>query len=134
MRDVKVIVHVQAPDNVSDKGIVEGVHEILWDGLPAYYATEGSEFVSCEVVNGHALNCLRDHKEGTECPTVICCKCLPGQVCVPCAARGYKNGLAGYAERIYPDRVTEHDIDKQERTVGAGGSAGEDDAVPGGYR
>lgn len=73
MRDVKVIVHVRAADKVSDKNITEGMHEILWDGLFAYYATEGSEFVSCEVVNGHALKCLRDHKEGTACPMVIDC-------------------------------------------------------------
>jgi hypothetical protein len=124
MRDVKVTMHVRAADNVSDKDITEGMREILWDGLFAYYATEGSEFVSCEVANGHALNCLRDHKEGTDCPIVICCKCLPGQVCESCAARGYKNGLAGYAERIYPDRVTKHDIDKQEGWTAENGQHG----------
>ena len=43
------------------------------------------------------------------------CECLPGQVCGPCEERGYRNGLAGYAARIYPDRVTEADVEEQER-------------------
>jgi hypothetical protein len=43
------------------------------------------------------------------------CECLPGQVCTPCVGRGYQNGLAGYAQRIYPDRVTEADVEEQER-------------------
>lgn len=43
------------------------------------------------------------------------CECLPGQVCPPCKARGYTNGLAGYAARIYPDRVTPDDVAEQER-------------------
>ena len=41
------------------------------------------------------------------------CECLPGQVCANCHARGYRNGLAGYAQRIYPERVTQDDIDTQ---------------------
>lgn len=43
------------------------------------------------------------------------CECLPGAVCAVCAARGYKNGLAGYAARIYPEPVTRDDIEVQER-------------------
>jgi hypothetical protein len=43
------------------------------------------------------------------------CDCVPGQVCEPCTARGYTNGLAGYAARIYPERVTQDDIDEQNR-------------------
>jgi hypothetical protein len=43
------------------------------------------------------------------------CECLPGVVCPPCTARGYKNGLAGYAGRLYPQRVTADDIAEQER-------------------
>lgn len=42
------------------------------------------------------------------------CECLPGEVCGPCTARGYRNGLAGYAARIYPDQVTSDDIDAQD--------------------
>jgi hypothetical protein len=43
------------------------------------------------------------------------CDCLPGRVCEPCTGRGYQNGLAGYAARIYPDRVTDADVEEQER-------------------
>jgi hypothetical protein len=43
------------------------------------------------------------------------CECLPGQVCSPCGERGYKNGLAGYAARIHPERVTQADVEEQER-------------------
>jgi hypothetical protein len=43
------------------------------------------------------------------------CECLPGVVCPACTARGYKNGLAGYAARIYPQRVTDDDIAEQKR-------------------
>lgn len=43
------------------------------------------------------------------------CECLPGIVCPRCAARGYRNGLAGYAARIYPEQVTRDDVDEQTR-------------------
>ena len=34
------------------------------------------------------------------------CSCTPTKLCQRCKLRGYTNSLAGYAERIYPQRVT----------------------------
>jgi hypothetical protein len=46
----------------------------------------------------------------------IGCACLPGRVCAACAERGYESGLAGYAERIYPQLTTPAD-EARERGV-----------------
>jgi hypothetical protein len=46
----------------------------------------------------------------------IGCACLPGRVCAECDARGYESGLAGYAERIYPQLITPAD-EARERGV-----------------
>lgn len=59
--------------------------------------------------NADAIGRVMDEAIGSEC------ECLPGQVCDPCGGRGYRNGLAGYAARIYPDRVTQADMDEQDR-------------------
>jgi hypothetical protein len=45
------------------------------------------------------------------------CSCTPKRLCDACKQRGYKNSLAGYAERIYPQQVTEAEIQEYEKRM-----------------
>lgn len=51
-REVKVTVTIHAPKDMPDAQVLTGVRELLIDGIPEYYVTEGASFGTAQISNG----------------------------------------------------------------------------------